>query len=391
MANLEDKFPIIGTPDLSVHLYGVISPYGTTDDLKILCSDLLALYNNLTAIVANKTIDALNNTLLNIANSAISASAGIQLSKLQTVLADRVIISGGTGVITVSPVTSTELSYLIGVTSSIQSQLNAKLSDGGDSPGSTLVAGTNNAQSFNLETNNIAALEIDTSQQVGIGVTPTTTFHVHSNLASTFPIITLENNSGNHQIFSGLGDPESTITGSVGDEYTNLTNGVKYVKYSGSVTNTGWNSQHIGAVCQYSNTDTVTDLNVVLEATVPIGGTVDVIDPGFTQSATHGIQCDFDGLVEVSWFLHLGSGGVDNCTRYRLTLNAVLTGYIAICNITNTGGVDRGNAVCPGQVISVSNGDVFFLTSRRLPGASNATATTMAGAGISFLKIKRIR
>ena len=57
-------------------------------------------------------------------NSNISASAAIALSKLAALTASRALVSDGSGVISVSSVTSTELGYLSGATSSIQTQLN---------------------------------------------------------------------------------------------------------------------------------------------------------------------------------------------------------------------------------------------------------------------------
>lgn len=64
-----------------------------------------------------------------IMNGDINASAAIALSKLATLTVDRALISSGAGIITVSAVTAVELGYVSGVTSSIQSQLNAKLTD----------------------------------------------------------------------------------------------------------------------------------------------------------------------------------------------------------------------------------------------------------------------
>ena len=63
---------------------------------------------------------------LAITNSEVSAVAAIDLSKLGTTTADRALITSGTGAITASAVTSTEIGYLDGVGSNIQTQLNAK-------------------------------------------------------------------------------------------------------------------------------------------------------------------------------------------------------------------------------------------------------------------------
>ena len=64
-----------------------------------------------TDTLTNKTINASSNTITNIADTNISSSAAISLTKLSQ-----------------STVTATELGYVSGVTSSIQTQLNAKFS-----------------------------------------------------------------------------------------------------------------------------------------------------------------------------------------------------------------------------------------------------------------------
>ncbi|MFT3912233.1 MAG: hypothetical protein QM737_22590 [Ferruginibacter sp.] len=61
-----------------------------------------------------------------IVNADINGSAAIALSKLATVTASKALVSDGSGVITASSVTSTELGYLSGVTSAIQTQISAK-------------------------------------------------------------------------------------------------------------------------------------------------------------------------------------------------------------------------------------------------------------------------
>jgi hypothetical protein len=77
--------------------------------------------------LTNKTIDASANTISNITNTEISSSAAITLSKLATLTASKALVSDGSGVISTSSVTSTELGYVSGVTSAIQTQLDAKV------------------------------------------------------------------------------------------------------------------------------------------------------------------------------------------------------------------------------------------------------------------------
>jgi len=60
-----------------------------------------------------------------VANVDIASDAAIALSKLASLTTDRALVSNGSGVISVSDVTSTEIGYLDGVTSGIQTQINA--------------------------------------------------------------------------------------------------------------------------------------------------------------------------------------------------------------------------------------------------------------------------
>jgi hypothetical protein len=73
------------------------------------------------------TLDAVTRKLVavDIANAHISATAEIALSKLAAVTASKALVSDASGFITASSVTSTELGYVAGVTSSIQAQLDA--------------------------------------------------------------------------------------------------------------------------------------------------------------------------------------------------------------------------------------------------------------------------
>ncbi len=85
-----------------------------------------------TDTLTNKTIDADLNTVLDIANANIKTAAGIDLNKLAALNFNIVPITNGSGFITSSSVTATEVGYLSGVTSAIQTQLNGKVNDTGD-------------------------------------------------------------------------------------------------------------------------------------------------------------------------------------------------------------------------------------------------------------------
>lgn len=85
--------------------------------------------------------ELLTSAYSSIVNANISASAAIALSKLAAVTASRSLVSDASGFVSASSVTSTELGYLSGVTSAIQTQFTGKLSlTGGSMSGALLLS-----------------------------------------------------------------------------------------------------------------------------------------------------------------------------------------------------------------------------------------------------------
>lgn len=83
-----------------------------------------------TATLTNKTFDAdgTGNSITNIENADIKAAAAIALNKLAATTASRALVSDSSGFVTAATTTSTEIGYVNGVTSAIQTQLDAKQS-----------------------------------------------------------------------------------------------------------------------------------------------------------------------------------------------------------------------------------------------------------------------
>jgi hypothetical protein len=65
-----------------------------------------------------------------VVNASVASGAAIAFSKMEDLTASRALVSDGSGDVSVSAVTSTEVGYLDGVTSAIQTQLNAKSGKG---------------------------------------------------------------------------------------------------------------------------------------------------------------------------------------------------------------------------------------------------------------------
>lgn len=108
--------------------------------LKANTSDLLE-YNGSTIINSGSLTDLITNTMVNsaaaiaysklnlgtsILNSDISGSAAIALSKLAATTASRALVSDASGFVTAATTTATEIGYVNGVTSAIQTQINDK-------------------------------------------------------------------------------------------------------------------------------------------------------------------------------------------------------------------------------------------------------------------------
>ncbi len=79
-----------------------------------------------TDTLTNKSIDSDNNTITNIVNADIKSSAAIAFSKMENLTTARALVSDGSGDVSVSAVTATEIGHLDGVSSNIQTQIDSK-------------------------------------------------------------------------------------------------------------------------------------------------------------------------------------------------------------------------------------------------------------------------
>lgn len=79
---------------------------------------------------------------LGITNAKIATAAAIAMTKLAALTANRAVITDGSGFLTASTVTTTELAYLSGTTGAIQTQLNGKQASNADLTAIAAVVGT---------------------------------------------------------------------------------------------------------------------------------------------------------------------------------------------------------------------------------------------------------
>lgn len=86
-----------------------------------------ATKNSAVATLTNKTIDADLNTITNIENADIKSGAAIAVNKLAALTVSRAVVTDGSGFVSAAATTSTEIGYVNGVTSAIQTQLDGKV------------------------------------------------------------------------------------------------------------------------------------------------------------------------------------------------------------------------------------------------------------------------
>jgi hypothetical protein len=193
-----------------------------------------------------------------LSNTDIALSAGIALTKLETVASpNRVLVSDASSFIQASAVTTSELNFISGLTSNVQTQLNDKASTTLNNLGTTSInanllpdaAGTRNLGSVSLPwqqltSNNLVATNISlfntiggTSRGIIDATTPRT---LASGDVSEFTI--WAPNLSSTDIGIQAGDPASGVTGSVfvstGNASVNNNSGSIRL-YTGTVSGTG--------------------------------------------------------------------------------------------------------------------------------------------------------
>jgi len=133
------------------------------------------------AMSGDVTIDNTGVTAISadvIVNADVNANAAIAVSKLAALTANRVIVSDGSGFISASSVTTTTLGYL-DATSSIQTQIDTKVTKGGDSIGATLIIGTGDNNVLSLITNGNPTIYAQTDKRIALNhSSPQSTLHM---------------------------------------------------------------------------------------------------------------------------------------------------------------------------------------------------------------------
>jgi len=163
-----------------------------------------------------------------IVNADINASAAIAFTKMANLTTARALVSDGSGDVSVSAVTSTEIGYLDGVTSAIQTQLNAAggavTREGGDTTESTTTSTSasdlHSTTSLSIGTTTGFDMVVATRKTSGA----TAGFGCGTKLNST---VTAEANATGGHVFL----PTNNSTNAAEDRWGHLESGIRITNY----------------------------------------------------------------------------------------------------------------------------------------------------------------
>lgn len=171
--------------------------------------------------------------------------------------------------------------------------------------------------------------------------------------------------------------------GTIQCEGNPITNAAEAVNFA-DVPNLG----QVGSFCQYRDGDITTNINIAHPGIkLPLWGTEEFLDAGFTKIDNTEIRCDFDGVVEVYCSLRATSTGADTAVALRAGINGVLQlGITDSMFIANTNGLNTSSTSI-NKFFAVSNGDLISFHAAREGNVT--TAITMNNQ--TFAWIKRVR
>jgi len=309
-----------------------------------------------------------------VTTSSISNSAVISLTNLQTLNPSTVPVTNGSGVLTSSSTTALELSYVHGVTSSIQTQINAI------SSGITTVPNGGTGDSSLTAYAVLTGGTTSTGAVQSVSGVGTTGQVLTSNGASTLPTWQTSAASGITALTGDVTTSSSTLLGSAGSfavlgdtAVTNtgftVLNGDLGIYPGTSITGfppgTFSGTEHIAdSVAHQAHTDATT-----------AAATLQAMGPGTDISST-----DLHGFVATPGVYSAASAGTWTATG-NLTLNGAGT-YVflfgtsltmgANCNVVLTGGATANN--------------VYFVTGTFFTFGANDTVNgnILAGTSITF-------
>jgi hypothetical protein len=242
--------------------------------------------------VTNKTIDADLNTISNIDNDEVKAAAAIDLTKLAATTANRALASDASGFVVPSAVTDTELGYLSGTTSDVQTQIDGKVAKAGDTmTGELIMNPATGTYGINVDVSDTGIRGQRIALPVGSSLTGLTLFHAGTGVGalatvgdnnalqllnnSTSGTAYLRNQNASGPVITMNGSSSGTLDISVPNAVTSY--GVTFPAAQGSAGQILKNTAGDG-VLDWASADLVDD------TTPQLGGDLDV--NGFDISST---------------------------------------------------------------------------------------------------------
>ena len=141
-------------------------PVAMSGDATIASNGAITIANDAVeqAMIADDAVGADQLASDAVVNASISASAAVAFSKMENLTASRALVSDANGDVSASAVTDTEVGYLDGVTSNVQTQINAKLNSA--LPNDAWLSSADGRYRFYFATNGNTITKFDTTWRV---------------------------------------------------------------------------------------------------------------------------------------------------------------------------------------------------------------------------------
>jgi len=274
--------------------------------------------------------------------SGVTSSIQTQLNAKQALIsltANRLVISDGAGSLTVSPTTATEASYLSGVSSAIQTQLNGKQAT--ITGGASTIVSSNLTASLALVSDGSGKVAVSAVTATELGYVSGVTSALQTQLGTKLTVTLTSPVSGNIITYNGStwvnsAAPAGTLpVGGVANQYLTKIDGTNY--------NTQWTTLTATKITDL--TATASEINILHTVTTTTA------QLNYLNTATSNIQTQ-----------------LNNKLGNALSLNAVWVG-----NVSNL----------PGEVPAGSEGQVFTISAGVPSWQTTAGTGTVTSVAIS--------